>query len=181
MIGYNRQLTSHFDTSTLHLPQLDGYVQTAPLLCSFPLDPELRALLKCSSCCYSENQSLVSLFLKKALPEHCYYYSALSSSYYQNIVPCQCCKQPSLSGFWTDDALFTIFCATGNLSDWWNVVHFTCRKSFLLQLLLHSLCSSYYTTTSSSSEWCTRCFVLKVLITFPHSFFNFLWCLYCFS
>jgi len=130
MIGYNRQLTSHFDTSTLHLPQLDGYVQTAPLLCSFPLDPELRALLKCSSCCYSENQSLVSLFLKKALPEHCYYYSALSSSYYQNIVPCQCCKQPSLSGFWTDDALFTIFCATGNLSDWWNVVHFTCRKVF---------------------------------------------------
>lgn len=128
-------------------------------------------------------KALVSLFLKKALPEHCYYYSALSSSYYQNIVPCQCCKQPSLSGFWTDDALFTIFCATGNLSDWWNVVHFTCRKSFLLllQLLLHSLCSSYYTTTSSSSEWCTRCFVLKVLITFPHSFFHFLWCLYCFS
>jgi hypothetical protein len=31
MIGYNRQLTSHFDTSTLHLPQLDGYVQIMPL------------------------------------------------------------------------------------------------------------------------------------------------------
>lgn len=46
MIGYNRQLTSHFDTSTLHLPQLDGYVQMLQSLCSFPLDPELRALLK---------------------------------------------------------------------------------------------------------------------------------------